>query len=86
LQRPQARNPADAGPQRKLWVAGTRVAPRCIGAPREHAQHPCQRVLCVACPGFLTVADMKGPPRRIGATRGIPGVNLQLTAFCGSMT
>ena len=66
-------------------------------APHEQAQHPCQRVLCLACAGFLTarrlkalgrraVADIKGPPRRIGATRGIPGVNLQLTAFCGSMT
>jgi hypothetical protein len=23
----------------------------------------------MACPGFLTAADIKGPPRRIGATR-----------------
>ena len=28
-------------------------------APREHAQHPCQPALCVARPGFLTVADVK---------------------------
>ncbi len=39
-------------------------------APHEHAQHPCPGVLCVACPGFLTGADIKGSPRRIGATRG----------------
>jgi hypothetical protein len=36
-------------------------------APHEHAQHPCDRVLSVACPGFLTVADIKGD---VGATRG----------------
>jgi hypothetical protein len=40
-------------------------------APHEHGQHLCHRVLSVACPGFLTVADIKGPPRRIGATRGL---------------
>jgi len=31
LQRPQARNPADAGPQRKLWVAGTLWRPDASG-------------------------------------------------------
>jgi hypothetical protein len=36
-------------------------------APHEHAQHPYHRVLSVACPGFLTVADIKGD---VGATRG----------------
>jgi len=36
-------------------------------APHEHAQHPCDRVLSVACPGFLTVANIKGD---VGATRG----------------
>jgi hypothetical protein len=35
-------------------------------APHERAQHPCHRVLFVACPGFLTVADIKGD---VGATR-----------------
>ena len=39
-------------------------------APHEHAQHPCHRVLSATCPGFLTVADIKGPTRRIGATHG----------------
>jgi len=27
-------------------------------APHEHAQHLCHRVLSMACPGFLTVADI----------------------------
>jgi hypothetical protein len=40
-------------------------------APHEHAQHRCQRVLSVACPGFLRGADIKGD---VGATRE---VNLQ---------
>ena len=33
-------------------------------APHEHAQHPCHRVLSVACPGFLTVPQggMSAPP------------------------
>ena len=35
-------------------------------APHEHAQHLCHRVRSVACPGFLTVADIKGD---VGATR-----------------
>ena len=54
-------------------------------APHEDAQHPCHRVLSVACPGFLTVADMKGPPRRIGATRGDTGPPPQswIPAFAG---
>ena len=43
--------------------------PRCFGAPHEHGQHFFHRVLSVACSGFLTVADIKCPPRRIGATR-----------------
>jgi len=38
---------------------------RSMYAPHEHAQHPCQRVLCVACLGFSTVADIKGD---VGAT------------------
>jgi hypothetical protein len=36
-------------------------------ALRHHAQHPCPRVLTLACPGFLTVADSKDSSRRIGA-------------------
>jgi hypothetical protein len=43
-------------------------------APREFAQHPCHRVLSVACPGFLTVADIKGD---VGATREF-GATLRL--------
>jgi len=35
-------------------------------ALRQHAQHLCPRVLTPACPGFLTVADLKG---NVGATR-----------------
>jgi hypothetical protein len=35
-------------------------------APHDHAQHPCHRVLSVACPGLLRVADIKGD---VGATR-----------------
>jgi hypothetical protein len=35
-------------------------------APHEHVQHHCQRVLAVACPGSLRVADIKGD---VGATR-----------------
>ena len=48
-------------------LQGTRVAPRCIGALRRHAQHLCPPVLTPACPGFSTVADIKG---HVGATRG----------------
>jgi hypothetical protein len=40
-------------------------------APCEHAGHLCHRVLSVACPGFLTVADIKGD---VGATHE-PTVN-----------
>jgi hypothetical protein len=32
-------------------------------APHEDAQRPCHRVLPVACPDFLTVADVKGNVR-----------------------
>ena len=35
-------------------------------APHGHAQNLCHRVLSVACPGLLTVADIKGD---VGATR-----------------
>jgi hypothetical protein len=35
-------------------------------ALRQHAQHPCPRVLALACPAFLAVADIKG---NVGATR-----------------
>ena len=35
-------------------------------APHERAQHRCRRVLSVAYPGILTVADIKGD---VGATR-----------------
>jgi hypothetical protein len=38
-------------------------------APHEHGQHLCHRILSVACSAFVTVADTKGPPRRIAATR-----------------
>jgi hypothetical protein len=27
-------------------------------APHEHTQHPCHRAVSVACPGFITVADI----------------------------
>jgi hypothetical protein len=37
-------------------------------APHEHAQHLCHRVLSMACPDFLTVADIKSD---VGATRAI---------------
>ena len=36
-------------------------------ALRQHAQHLCPRVLTLACPSFLTAADIKGD---VGATRG----------------
>jgi hypothetical protein len=35
-------------------------------APQQRAQYPCHRVLSVACPGFLTGADIRGD---VGATR-----------------
>ena len=38
-----------------------------VYALRQDAQDLCSRVLTLACPGFLTVADIK---RSIGATRG----------------
>ena len=47
-------------------------------APHKHAQHPSHRVLSVASHGFLTVADIKGPPRRIGATRDRRGDDVSL--------
>lgn len=37
-----------------------------MNAPHERAQDRYHRVLPVACPGFLTVADIKGD---VGATR-----------------
>ncbi len=37
--------------------------------PHEHGQHLCHRTLSVTCSSFLTVADIKCPSRRIGATR-----------------
>jgi len=40
-----------------------------IYAPHERGQHLCHRVLSVACSGFLTVADIECPLRRIDATR-----------------
>jgi hypothetical protein len=57
------------------------VAPRCIGAPREHAQHPRRRVLSVASPGILTGADIKGD---VGATRAGSMTMNQLSAFKAS--
>jgi hypothetical protein len=54
-----------------------RLAPRVahtlcfMYAPHEHAQHPCHRVLSVACPGLLTVTDIKGD---VGATREFANV------------
>ena len=48
--------------------------------PHEHAEHPYHRVLSVTGPGRLTGAEIKGPPRRVGATHGsyenepIPGL------------
>jgi len=50
-------------------VAHIRYGGFFIYAPDEHAEHRCRRVLPVACPGFLSFADIKGPPRRSGATR-----------------
>src|SRR5271157_5304907 len=50
--------------------------------PHEHAQHPCHRVPPVACPGLLKVADIKGPPRRIGAT---PGSTTSPNACCHAL-
>src|SRR5208282_1207075 len=38
-------------------------------APHDHAQHACHRVLSVACPGLLRVADIKGD---VGATPDLP--------------
>ena len=40
----------------------------CTYVPDEHVQHLCPRVLSMACPGFLTVADIKG---NVTATRGV---------------
>jgi hypothetical protein len=37
-----------------------------VYALHQHAQHLCSRVLTLACPAFLTVADIKG---HVGATR-----------------
>ena len=37
-------------------------------ALQQQAQCFCPRVLTLASPSFLTVADAKGPPRRIGGT------------------
>ena len=39
-----------------------------VCAPHEHAQHRCRRVLSVAYPSILTVADIKVD---VGATRDI---------------
>ena len=38
-------------------------------AAHEPAQHLCHRVLSLACPGYLTAADIKGD---VGATRDSP--------------
>jgi hypothetical protein len=38
-------------------------------APHEHAEHLRHCVPSMARPRFLAVADIRGPPRRIGATR-----------------
>ena len=46
------------------------MAPRCIGAPDGQAQPACYAVQSVACSSFLTVADIRCSPRRIGAIRG----------------
>jgi hypothetical protein len=35
-------------------------------APHEQTEHICHRGLSLACPGFLTAADIKGD---VGATR-----------------
>jgi hypothetical protein len=35
-------------------------------APHEHTQYLSHRVLSMACPGFLTLADIKGD---VGASR-----------------
>ena len=49
-------------------------------APHEHAQHACHRVLSVACPCFLTVADMKGD---VGATHGLfPPITMHQDVLC----
>jgi hypothetical protein len=42
-------------------------------ALRQHAQHLFALLLTLACPGFLTVADIKG---NVGATRGKANVSL----------
>jgi hypothetical protein len=39
-------------------------------ALQQYPQNLCPHILTLASPGFLTVADIKGPPRRIGATHG----------------
>jgi hypothetical protein len=54
--------------RRTVLLTASRVGPRCIGAPRGHAQHLCRRVLAVACPGFLAKlrrieGSGKVPPR-----------------------
>ena len=53
---------------RRTSTSGSRVAHTLsfMYAPHERAQHRCQRVLSVACAGFLSVADIKGD---VGATR-----------------
>ena len=47
-------------------MRGSRVAPRGIGAPHEHAEHLRHRVPSMACPGFLTVPQggMSAPPAK----------------------
>jgi hypothetical protein len=51
------------------WRPDASGRPTNAGNPAVRDHH----VLSMARSGFLTVADMKGPPRRIGATRGNPG-------------
>jgi hypothetical protein len=60
-----------ARPEKMLRLRGRLCEPRRALAgypstPHEHAQHHCRRVLSVAYPGFLGVADIKGD---VGATR-----------------
>jgi len=50
-------------PLQGTWVAHTLLF---MYALRQHVQHLCPPVLTSACPGFLTVADIKG---NVGATR-----------------
>jgi hypothetical protein len=54
--------------------SNTRVAHTlvCMYAPHEHTQHPRHRALSVACPGFLTVADIKG---YVGATHEVSNLH-----------